>query len=294
MEGKRKRCEIESSTPMNERREVVLVPLDDSPIEGTYSGLEQGDQSSSTSSTGDVISSQKNRAGISNELDTTGITPTKELSSGTFDSNMFWGADNLTRAGVGKMNEFDDEILANAPNPITNWFANKRKVNEYTAGQQVIAGQISKKNVEDYSMEVVEEERKPKLILGSKAGSILLSERGCVNAHSPKRQLSFGPATPMKRYRSSSLVVESASPALTGAQGLVEDGKKIKKRSIGGKEGLKKPQKAVARAKKSDRREKSIGSNQPRINSLFMRLEYGEATEGVEMKNHDNDVSQKK
>ena len=56
------------------------------------------------------------------------------------------------------MNEFDNESLAHSSNPITNWFANKRMENKYTADQQVIAGQNSR-IVEDYSMEVIEEAR---------------------------------------------------------------------------------------------------------------------------------------
>ena len=75
---------------------------------------------------------------------------------------------------------------------------------------------------------------------------------------------------------------------------MVENGSKNKKRGVGGKEGLKKPQKAVARANKLDRRGKIIGSNQTRINSVCMKLEDGVATEGVEMMNPDSNVSQKK
>ena len=74
MEGKRKRCELESSTPLGDRREVILVPLDDSPIEGVSGGQEESESSNNVSIGSDGIITQKNRTGVSNELDTTALT----------------------------------------------------------------------------------------------------------------------------------------------------------------------------------------------------------------------------
>ena len=42
---KRKRCELEASTPVGDRREVILVPLEDSPIEGVHSEQEESESS---------------------------------------------------------------------------------------------------------------------------------------------------------------------------------------------------------------------------------------------------------
>ena len=52
------------------------------------------------------------RGRVSNELDGTAMTPAKNLSSGTYESRLFWGAENLSSAGVGVVQELDGESLA--------------------------------------------------------------------------------------------------------------------------------------------------------------------------------------
>ena len=61
------------------------------------SGLESGASGGSDSI---AIGDGTGRAGLSNELDVTNLTPPKELSSGPRDYNLAIGADNLTDAGL--------------------------------------------------------------------------------------------------------------------------------------------------------------------------------------------------
>ena len=76
----------------------------------------------------------------------------KELSLGTIEQNLYWGAENLTRSGVGNVYELRNESLATVSSTDNNWFAK-------TSTREPVG-------VDDYSMEIVEEERKPPLILG--------------------------------------------------------------------------------------------------------------------------------
>jgi len=195
MEGKRKRPELESSTPSQERREVVLIPLEESPIEGANT-REEGD-SKNTSTGSDVINTEKKRAGLSNELDTTGLTPVKELSSGTIETNLFWGAENLSRAGVGTVGEFENEdLVTNVTHP-RNWFATKTTTDKPTVCQHDGVA-----HEEVYPMEVVEPEKKPPLILGSGTSDLLLSERGCLNGFGTKSPKTKSPRTKSLRTKS--------------------------------------------------------------------------------------------
>ena len=271
-EGKRKRCEVESSTPLGDRREVILVPLDDSPIGGAPGEQEESESSNNGSTGSDCISTQRNRAGISNELDTTALTPVKELSSGTFEQNLYGGVEDLTRSGVGKVDELRNENLATIPSINKNWFAKTNAmepvgVDDYS---------MEPVGVDDYSMEIVEEERKPPLILGRSATLSLLSEKGSASAQSPKRQHSGVPSTSTKRRKSINLVSGSASPDFKLPQ--MEPDKRIgganaaANNEVKGKKGNAKHLR-MARKNKARKEGKDIDDCQPRINNVFKRVD---------------------
>ena len=64
MEGKKKHFDHESSTPTSGMRDMVLIPLEDSPIEGIAPALcegngDEGDSNVSTES--DVVTTQKRK-----------------------------------------------------------------------------------------------------------------------------------------------------------------------------------------------------------------------------------------
>ena len=262
MEGRRKRCEVESSTPLGDRREVILVPLDDSPIGGAPGEQEESESSNNGSTGSDCISTQRNRAGISNELDTTALTPVKELSSGTFDQNLYGGVEDLARSGVGNVYELRNENLVTIPSIDKNWFAKTNTMEPV--------------GVDDYSMEIVEEERKPPLILGRSATLSLLSEKGSASAQSPKRQHSGVPSTSTKRRKSINLVSGSASPDFKLPQ--VEPDKRIgganaaANNEVKGKKGNAKHLR-MARKNKARKEGKDIDDCQPRINNVFKRVD---------------------
>ena len=95
---KRKRALMETSTPVNIRRESVMIHLDeDSPI-GLQGDSEMSIRTSSTSSQN--VGDGTNRAGISNDLDGAVITPPRAESSSTQDLNMWGGAGDLSAAAM--------------------------------------------------------------------------------------------------------------------------------------------------------------------------------------------------
>ena len=264
MEGKRKQLDYESSTPTSGRREVVLIPLEDSPIEGIAPALREGNRSggdSNVSTGSDVVSTQKKKAGVSNELDGTAITPAKDLSSGTFGSRLFWGADNLSSAGVGVVQELAGESLAQVPTTATpdrNWFAKREGIDNMVQ--------------EEYPMEVVEQEKKPPLIIGRSASSTLLKEKGCGVTSSPKRQLPALPGTPLKKHRVYNEAHESASPNLKRIKGQRKKGenKNIDVR----KESILKPKPTGVNSNKYNGG-KNLITNQPRIDAVFKKMNNG-------------------
>ena len=97
---------------------VTLIQMDESPIGGTPpvgmsgSGLESGPGDSAGLDCL-AVEDGSSRAGLSNELDITNLTPPKELSSGTVSYNLAIWADNLTYAGLlsNKIEEFENEKI---------------------------------------------------------------------------------------------------------------------------------------------------------------------------------------
>ena len=255
---------------------MELIPLEESPIEGANT-REEGD-SNNTSTGSDVINTEKKRAGLSNELDTTGLTPVKELSSGTIETNLFWGAENLSRAGVGMVGEFDNEdLVTNVTHP-RNWFATKTTTDKPTVCQHDGVA-----HEEVYPMDVVEPEKKPPLILGSGASDLLLSERGCLNTFSPKRLLPGLTNTPAKRSRANNLAHSSASPYLKKAQNYkdeegVECSNKQKverKKNFTAKPKKNftaKPKRIAANFNKVGKGG-TAGANQPMIDTVFKKVD---------------------
>ena len=265
MEGKRKRQEIEASTPSQERREVVLIPLDESPIESA-SARDEGD-SNNTSTGSDAINTEKKKAGISDELDTAVITPVKELSSGTFDTNMFWGAENLSRAGVGKVGELDNEEPVMDATHSRNWFAIKKTTDEPT---------VHEDDDVVYPMDIVEPEKKPALVLGSGASNSILNERGCLKTFSPKRQFPGTADTPAKRFRANNLASSSASPFLKKTQDYKEqasEGSSNKHNEERKKKDNSKPKRIAANFNKVGKRGVVVGASQPLINTVFKKVD---------------------
>ena len=71
---KRKREEMNSSTPISQRREPCVLDLgEESPIEREKSSTSNSTYSASE----DVVPVEKNKAGVSNELDSMLVTPPK-------------------------------------------------------------------------------------------------------------------------------------------------------------------------------------------------------------------------
>ena len=82
---KRKMESMSTSTPISTRREQKLIDIeDDSPI-----GISMGNKSSDACDTSDEkIQDVKNKAGMSNELNSMNVTPPSELSSETMDKKL--------------------------------------------------------------------------------------------------------------------------------------------------------------------------------------------------------------
>ena len=167
------------------------------------------------------------------------------------------------------MQELAGESLAlnvTTATPDRNWFAKKDGNKEPI----LEIGSVADPGQEDYPMEVVEQEKKPPLILGRRATSTLLNERGCGAHSSPKRQLPALPGTPLKRSRVSGLITESASPTLKKNQG---PSKKDERNSANvRRRSMLKPKLTSANSNKSTRR-KGLETNQPLIDTLFKKVD---------------------
>ena len=95
--AKRKRPEMEFSTPINTRRETSLMEMcDDSPI-----NKDSSTNSSTYSASDDVVQNVKVRAGMSNELDTMNVTPPAVMSPESFDKRLALHAAEIVKADSG-------------------------------------------------------------------------------------------------------------------------------------------------------------------------------------------------
>ena len=116
--SKRKRRNMDTSTPVSLRRETPLLDLtDDSPI-----GKESSDTSSVYSASEDKIPDTKMKAGMSNELDSIAVTPPKDLSPDTMDKKLALHAIDLVKASVNntrvlEMQEHELHTVDIADNP---------------------------------------------------------------------------------------------------------------------------------------------------------------------------------
>ena len=96
---KRKRKTMETSTPVSERRETQLIDLgEDSPI-----GTEVQNGSTVTDDSGDIIPTEKVKAGLSNDVDSMVVTPPKEISPGTMDKRLALHCIDLVNASVNNV-----------------------------------------------------------------------------------------------------------------------------------------------------------------------------------------------
>ena len=93
---KRKRQNMECSTPVSGRREPPQLLGEDSPILGDSSNS----SSSTYSESADVISQMKRKAGMSNEVDSMVVTPSKECSPDTMDKRLALHTAAIVRAAV--------------------------------------------------------------------------------------------------------------------------------------------------------------------------------------------------
>ena len=123
---KRKRDIMETSTPISTRREPKLMDTsDDSPV-----ALNTGNISTETVDiTDEVIQDTRSKAGISNEIDSMAMTPTKELSPNTMDLKLALHCVDIVRSSVG--NPLVPELSENhdhTPDISVNKFAEKDQV----------------------------------------------------------------------------------------------------------------------------------------------------------------------
>jgi len=230
--GKRKREPepMDTSTPTSVRREVVLIPLEESPIEQHTAEQHSEEEASNEKKT-------PKRAGISHELDSAAVTPAKELSSETQGRNLLIGALDLTSAAfmgnsVGEMlNETVPKGRKVKENSLFSPFDSRASSRE--SGESSIPNlspwdlSEEKNDVNVEKTADVPEEQKPPLILGANATQDVLDSMA-VNVQSPKRPANMDPGTPRKKVRMTSCGLLSASPNLRST-GTVGEKKKEKK-----------------------------------------------------------------
>ena len=89
---------METSTPISTRRESKVLDIsDDSPV-----ALNTGNASiEAVDITDETIQDTRSKAGISNEIDSMAMTPTKELSPNTMDIKLALHCVDIVRSSVG-------------------------------------------------------------------------------------------------------------------------------------------------------------------------------------------------
>ena len=103
---KRKKEEMDSSTPISQRREPCVLDLgEESPIEREKSSTSNSTYSASE----DVVPVEKNKAGVSNELDSMLVTPPKVLSPDTYDKKLALHSLVISKASNHKIPELHGE-----------------------------------------------------------------------------------------------------------------------------------------------------------------------------------------
>ena len=109
---------MDTSTLTNARREAILIDMDEqsSILEDKSTASEP-----SYSSTEDTINKTKTRAGVSNEMDSTVLTPYKESSPNTMERKLAIGSRDLVVGVNGSINELKNEDLPAVP-LVDNYF----------------------------------------------------------------------------------------------------------------------------------------------------------------------------
>ena len=107
---KRKRNNMDSSTPISQRREPCLLEMtEDSPID-----IDRSSQSSTYSATEDTIPDEKRKAGASNELDSMAVTPPRIESPDTYDRKLALHSMVIAKASNSKI----PELLEQESHPV--------------------------------------------------------------------------------------------------------------------------------------------------------------------------------
>ena len=107
---KRKRSDMETSTPLHGRRETKMVDMEED------SSIENCDISSLYSPSDDKIADSKQKAGMSNEMDSVVMTPPKLVSPETMDRRLALHARDLVTASVNNpgLQEMQEQVMQTA------------------------------------------------------------------------------------------------------------------------------------------------------------------------------------
>ena len=117
---KRKRRDMEASTPVSERRETLLIDMEDS------SPINKSDsiQSEVSLESSDNIPTEKMKAGLSDEIVVMNMTPPKELSPDTMDRKLALHCVDIVKAGVNndkvmELQEHESHAITLSENPFS-------------------------------------------------------------------------------------------------------------------------------------------------------------------------------
>ena len=114
---------METSTPVNERREARVIDVDDSPIGSNSQSTSQVPSIiSNDSDSTEVISTTKNKAGISNEVNSMAMPPPQEYSPDTMEKRLVLHSMDIIRASVNndrvkELHESETHTLDLSVNP---------------------------------------------------------------------------------------------------------------------------------------------------------------------------------
>ena len=113
---KRGRDNMDTSTPVNVRRETKLLDLEDSPIDIDPQNSSQG-CSGANDYSDETIPTSKTKAGLSNEVDTMAVTPPPVISPDTMDRRLMLHSIDIIKASennarVTELHEGVDHTLS--------------------------------------------------------------------------------------------------------------------------------------------------------------------------------------
>ena len=219
--AKRKRADMETSTPVHLRRETKLIDLGESPI-----NQDLPEHDSNQDSTNDDGIAGTERAGVSGGVDVIAITPEKEISPNTQNIKLYKGADNLVKAaersGYIAANDVvgENDTVALEENSMYREFKSRRE--EENLNDILNGLNLSPWNGEEDNLQRQEKRDKIHIAEASECASVLNGEEDNLQSTSGEGKVVIGNAEEEENSAQQN-GEEDKLQAMTGGEGFSSD-----------------------------------------------------------------------